>query len=52
MARGRALVENLLPLLDAHVTADLDPPAAERLAAMHAKYGDVIERARRRLERA
>ena len=52
MARGRALVENLLPLLDSHVTADLDPPAAERLAAMHAKYGDVIERARRRLERA
>jgi hypothetical protein len=48
MARGRALINNLLPLLDAHVTTELDPPAAERLAAMHERYADVIARTRRR----
>lgn len=48
MARGRALVDNLLPLLDAHITPDLDQPAADRLAAMHERYADVIERARKR----
>jgi hypothetical protein len=52
MARGRALVENLLPLLDAHATPELDPPAAERLAALHEKYGDVIERLQRRAGQA
>lgn len=49
MARGRPLIQNLLPVLDRNVTPDLDPPAAERLAAMEERYSDVIERARRRM---
>lgn len=52
MSRGRSLVEHLLPVLERHMTPELDEPAAERLREMTAKYADVIERARRRLERA
>ena len=48
MARGRALVEDVLPVLDEAGVADLDPYAAERLAQMRERYGDFIARARRR----
>ena len=50
MARGRALVEEVLPALDASGMAELDPYAAERLAAMRQRYGDFIARTRRRAE--
>src|SRR3954471_6753407 len=39
MARGQALVEEVLPVLDV-VTASLDGPAAERVAEMRANYAD------------
>src|SRR3712207_6196936 len=38
MARGQALVEDVLPVLDAALTPDVDGYAAERLAEMRAKY--------------
>lgn len=47
MARGRALVEDVLPVLEELVTPALDEPAAERLADMTAKYGNFIGRVRR-----
>ncbi len=48
MARGRALVEDVLPVLEAVVTPALDEPAAERLANMKRKYADFIARIRDR----
>jgi hypothetical protein len=48
MARGRALVEDVLPVLDGVVTPALDEPAAVRIAEMEAKYADVIARIRDR----
>lgn len=48
MFRGRALVEDLLPVLEAVVTPALDEPAARRLAEMQANYADFIARARGR----
>src|SRR5215218_2238369 len=50
MARGRALVEEVLPVLDEAGIADLDPHAAERLALMRERYGDFIARTRRRAQ--
>lgn len=44
MARGRPLVQDLLPVLEAVVTADLDAPAAARLAEMRERYADYIAR--------
>ncbi len=52
MARGRALVEDLLPLLDPAEIADARRPRAARLAAMCERYAPVIERERQRLSRA
>jgi hypothetical protein len=49
MARGRALVEHILPLLEAEVNAGLDGYAAERLAEMCARYAGYISRERARL---
>ena len=46
MARGRALVEDVLPVLEQVVTPELDEPAAARLAQMQAKYADAIARIR------
>lgn len=46
MARGRALVEDVLPVLDEVVTPELDIPAADRLAEMERKYADFITRVR------
>jgi hypothetical protein len=44
MARGVALVEDVLPLLDDGVVAELDGHAAARLAEMRARYAGYIER--------
>ena len=38
MARGRALVEDLLPLLEAEITPERDARSAERFQAMCARY--------------
>jgi hypothetical protein len=48
MARGQALVDEVLPVLDAHLTPELDPYAAGRLAEMRSQYADYIARAERR----
>jgi hypothetical protein len=48
MARGRALVEDVLPVLEGVVTPELDEPGAQRLAEMAARYGDYIARVRDR----
>lgn len=48
MARGRALVEDVLPVLDGVVTPGLDGPAAARLEEMERKYADFIARVHRR----
>jgi hypothetical protein len=39
MARGPYLREVLVPILDAHLTADLDERSFQRFAAMKADYG-------------
>ncbi len=48
MARGRTLVEDLLPLLDLYVRPELDAHAAARFDEMRAKYAGFIERERAR----
>lgn len=48
MARGRVLVEDLLPLLEQGLDPALDQPSADRLAAMTERYADYIARARAR----
>lgn len=50
MARGVALVEDVLPVLEA-VSPELDGHAAERLADMRERYADYIERVRGRAQR-
>lgn len=49
MARGRALVEDVLPLLEDGIDDGLDVHAASRLADMTARYADYIARARARV---
>jgi hypothetical protein len=44
MARGAALVEDLLPVLEAHVSPELDAYAAGRLEAMRERYAEYIAR--------
>ena len=44
MARGRTLVEDVLPVLEGVVTPALDDPAAARIAEMRSKYADFIAR--------
>ena len=51
MARGRTLVEDLLPLLEAHVRPQIDAHAASRFDEMCAKYADFITRERARAAR-
>ncbi len=51
MARGRALVQDVLPLLEAHVTPDVDAHAASRLAEMTERYATEIARERDRMAR-
>ena len=48
MARGQALVEDVLPVLEASLTADVDGYAAQRIADMRAQYAEFIARAERR----
>jgi hypothetical protein len=47
MARGQALVEDLLPLLEAEVLPELDAYAAARLDGMRERYAEYIARIRR-----
>ena len=49
MARGTALVRDILPVLEEAPVEQLDAHAAARLSAMLERYGPVIERERRRL---
>lgn len=44
MARGRALTDDLLPILEAHVLPELDAHAYGRLRAMCDRYAEVIAR--------
>jgi hypothetical protein len=48
MARGRALVEDLLPLLEHHLGPELDGHAFARLEAMRERYSGYIARERAR----
>jgi hypothetical protein len=52
MARGVALVEDLLPILERSIDPTLDEHASERLDLMLARYGDYIARVRDRAARA
>lgn len=48
MVRGRALVDELLPLLEPSLVAELDGHAAARLEAMLTRYAGYIARERTR----
>ncbi|MGO9899200.1 MAG: hypothetical protein ACLP0J_05825 [Solirubrobacteraceae bacterium] len=48
MARGRMLVEDLLPLLQPDLVRSLDGHAAARLYTMRERYREYIEREQRR----
>ncbi|MBV9309635.1 MAG: hypothetical protein JOZ73_02325 [Solirubrobacterales bacterium] len=48
MARGSALVNDVLPLLEERLVTDLDTHAAGRLQAMLERYQDFIARERER----
>jgi hypothetical protein len=48
MARGRTLVEDVLPILEAHVDAELDGHASARLSEMRERYAGFIARERAR----
>ena len=48
VARGPALVEDVLPVLDALVVPELDAHAAARLQEMHDRYAAYISRMRSR----
>src|SRR5437588_12825823 len=50
MARGRALVTDVLPLLEEELHAGLDGYAAERLESMRQRYAAFIDRERARLQ--
>jgi hypothetical protein len=51
MARGRGLVEDVLPMLEARLHAGIDAYAADRLRDMLERYADVIARERQRIAR-
>lgn len=48
MARGAVLVEDVLPVLEASLSSDLDGYAAQRLADLRVRYAEFIARAERR----
>jgi len=50
MARGRALVEDVLPVLEEEIVPELDAYAAARLAEMTSRYADYIARMRARAD--
>jgi hypothetical protein len=51
MARGQALVRDVLPLLEGQLLEGLDGHAAERFEAMCSRYAAYISRERARLQR-
>jgi hypothetical protein len=51
MARGRALVEDLLPILEAEDLSQLDGHGADRFRDMCDAYKSFIQRERERLDR-
>lgn len=51
MARGRALVEEVLPVLEEALHAGLDAHVAERFESMRERYRPFIERERARRDR-
>jgi hypothetical protein len=51
MARGDALVEDLLPILDELLTDEIDAYAASRFRAMRDRYAGFIERSAQRAAR-
>jgi hypothetical protein len=50
MVRGAALIDGLLPVLERHLTPELDAHAHGRLVGMIERYGDAIDRVRRRAD--
>jgi hypothetical protein len=48
MARGRVLVQDVLPIIEQHLTPALDAHAAARLEEMLSRYREFIERERQR----
>ena len=52
MARGPALTQDLMPILERHVGPDLDGHTHARLAQMRERYADVFDRAAAREARA
>jgi hypothetical protein len=52
MARGRVLVDDLLPILEQDIQPELDGHAASRLVEMTTKYRQFIDRERARSHRA
>jgi hypothetical protein len=48
MARGTALIEDVLPLLEDSLTDEIDAYAASRLADMQVRYADFFARAKAR----
>jgi hypothetical protein len=50
MARGPALVEDVLPVLEEGLVPELDAYAAERLAQMRERYAGYIARIQSRVE--
>ena len=46
MARGEALAQDVLPVLERHVDPDLDAHASARLATMLGRYGETLARQR------
>ncbi len=52
MARGRVLVEDLLPLLEQELRPDVDAHASSRLGEMCERYAAYIERERRLVDAA
>ena len=50
MARGRALVEDVLPVLEQELSPELDRYASDRLAQMLDRYAGYIARVRSRVE--
>ncbi|HEY8584304.1 MAG TPA: hypothetical protein VIL49_15210, partial [Capillimicrobium sp.] len=51
MARGEALVTEVLPLLERRLTPSLDAYAHERFTTMCERYADAIARARAKAQR-
>ena len=50
MARGVALAEDVLPVIEPVITPELDPHAAARLQAMRERYADYFAAIRARAE--